>query len=248
MAQSLQEWLQSCLSEVIEEFAGPANTEELLGYLSDILPLKEQEYDVKHIQGTRNRYKASVDSCLSTYEEIENFIKAYQKRSNETLRKVTPKFLSEKNLYSVSYSYRCHHKTQYEPTMDAEKVRSSKPSKRMKNTNCPYSLCIRIKQDYYEEPFKSRIDIEWNHNHTVEAAHALTFKDISNESKKKITAMFDNGYTPALACREFLKGVRRKFVDDLEMRILLIGQWFQVEETLTICIQSIKSPDTAQRI
>ena len=222
MADQLRELVQGSLNEVIGEFAGPADTEELIGYVRDIVPLKEIEYNVTHVQGSKNRYKALIDCCLSSYQDVETFIEAYQNRSNETLRKVSPKRLSDKNIYKVCYYYRCQHKTQYQPTMNPEHIRSLKPSKRMKNTNCPFSLSIRIRHDHDNiETFKGRIDLEWNHNHTVEAAQALSFKDISSESKERITSMFNNGYTPSLAYREFLKGIRRQLADDLELHAYL---------------------------
>ena len=221
MANALRELLLSSLNEVKEEFIGPKDTEELMAYVTDIFPLNENAYKILHVQGNKHKYKATIDCEIKSFQQVEKFIEGYQARTNETLRKVSPRVLSEKNIYDVCYYYRCHHKTQYQPTMSTGRIRCEKPSKRVKNTNCPFSLSIKFRNEIIGDQPPGRIELEWNHNHTVASAQALTFKDISAESKEKIKTMFENGYTPALAYREFLKGIRKEVNGDLELHSYL---------------------------
>ena len=176
-----------------------------------------------------NTKKATIDCEIKSFQQVEKFIGGYQARTNETLRNVSPRVRSEKNSYDCLLHYRCHHKTRYQPTMSIGRIRCEKPSKLVKNTNCPFSLSIKFRNEIIGDQPPGRIELEWNHNHTIASAQALTFKDISTESKEKIKTMFENGYTPALAYREFLKGIRKDVNGDLELHSYLADRSKAVE-------------------
>ena len=66
------------------------------------------------------------------------------------------------------------------------------------------------------QEFGSTIDIEWNHNHSVQSLHSLSFKDIPTSVKNDIKQMFESGLLPGAAHREFLRQLRSECKDELE--------------------------------
>ena len=49
--------------------------------------------------------------------------------------------------YSYFGRYRCHHNTRYEAAKDAASVLLWNPSKRLKNTNCPFAMTIKVNKE-----------------------------------------------------------------------------------------------------
>ena len=66
------------------------------------------------------------------------------------------------------------------------------------------------------QEFGSTIDIEWNHNHSVQLLHSLSFKDIPTSVKNDTKQMFESGLLPGAAHREFLRQLRSECKDELE--------------------------------
>ena len=77
------------------------------------------------------------------------------------------------------------------------------PSKRFKNTGCRFSLKIMLKK----ESSDARLELEYDHNHTVKALRALTIKDIPDHLRNMITDLFENGHTPRTAFKLIRKQV-----------------------------------------
>ena len=63
--------------------------------------------------------------------------------------------------------------------MNTGEVLSATPAKRMKNTNCRFSLVVKLLKSFTD--YNSIVIIEWNHNHSVTAFHTLSFRDIPIE-------------------------------------------------------------------
>ena len=68
--------------------------------------------------GDTNKFKARIDCNILDVEGVANFVESYTKRTNETLRKLSPTYPIEKNEYSVCLYYRCKHKTGHQPSMN----------------------------------------------------------------------------------------------------------------------------------
>ena len=64
--------------------------------------------------------------------------------------------------------------------------------------------------------FCSTIDMEWNHNHSVQSLHSLSFKDVPASVISHIKEMFAGGLLPGAAYRELLRQLRSECKDDLE--------------------------------
>ena len=60
------------------------------------------------------------------------------------------------------------------------------------------------------------LDIEWNHNHVIQAGQSYSFEDIPVGVIERIKNMYQLNYTPGLAYREFLKGVKCACKNEME--------------------------------
>ena len=205
----------SCLNVIKNQFKGSKDTEELFACIRELLPIRGDLYEVLLIEGDANKFKARIDCNIPDVEGVANFVESYTKRTNETLRKLSPTYPSEKNEYSVCLYYRCQHKTGHQPSMNPKEVLRKKPSKRLKNTNCLFSMVFKLKR--IPSDFPCLIDLEWNHNHSVQALQSLSFKDIPLDIRDRIKGMFENGYTPGLAYKEFFKGLKSRCSDEIEL-------------------------------
>ena len=104
--------------------------------------------------------------------------------------------------------------------MAVKEVLSRKPYSQNQNTNCPFSLFLKYRKDETSE-YPMVINLEWDHNHSVTALQSLSFKDIPDEVADTIKTMFDNGYTPAIAYREFVRKKREEHSDQLDLLMVM---------------------------
>ena len=206
-----KEKLLTCLANARNEFPGEENTEELYNTVKEVIPLKDG-FKIDNVSGTVDKFKATLSCTLSSGEEVDEFVNRYMIKSKETLRKLTPRILGEKNLFTKSIQFRCHHRGNYHPTMNPLDVKRLKPSKRIKNTNCPFSMIIKLSKSINTIP--SLVEIEMNHNHPTQALQVLTFRDIDKNVSDSIRTMFEMDYTPARAYKEFLKNVEKLRISD----------------------------------
>ena len=101
-----------------------------------------------------------------------------------------------KSPYNLFRRYRCHHNTRYEATKDTSSLLTEKPSKRMKNTSCPFSMTIKL--DKSASSHTCAITIEWFHNHPLKSLQVNSFKDILTETAQKVKDFFDRGFSPGM--------------------------------------------------
>ena len=182
--------------------------------LKETIPLVDAEYKDISITGTDKQCKATLKCKLRDVQAVEFFVRLYMERTNETLRKLSPIHPSQKNVFASILYNRCHHKTKYQPTMNPKQLLKGKPSKRLKNTDCPFSMVFKVKREIDDFPCVG--ELAWNHNHPVQALQALSFKDIPAHVIDRIRDMYDHGYTPGLAYEEFMKGVRIECQKEVE--------------------------------
>ena len=171
--------LEKAIANLQNGFPFEANTGELLGCVQEILPMKDTEYEVVDVKGTSKNFKANIKVDFKNEEDVDSFVRIRGYKNNETLRILKTRKSGNKKAKTVLAKYfRCHHNTKYETTKLPDQVLASKPTKRFKNTNCPFSLIVRIGRNTEHEDFSSSIDIEWRRNHSVDSLHSLSFKDI----------------------------------------------------------------------
>ena len=211
----MEELLRQAISDFQNGFSGPENTHELTSRVKEVMPIEDSEYKLVAVQGNTSKFKASIKVNFKDEEDIGNFIKNYGIKNNETLRITKTKRPDGAKTVLVKY-FRCHHNTKHEGTKFPNQILASKPSKRFKNTNCPFSLVLRIGRNPDAADFCSTIDMEWNHNHSVQSLHSLSFKDVPASVISHIKEMFASGLLPGAAYRELLRQLRSECKDDLE--------------------------------
>ena len=164
--------LEKAIANLQNEFSGEANTGELLDRVQEILPLENTEHKIVDVKGTSKNFKANIKVDFKNEEEVDLFVRNYCYENNETLRILKTRKSENRTAKTVLRKYfRCHHNTRYEATKLPDQDLASKPTKRFKNTNCPFSLIVRIGQNIEDEDFSSSIDIEWSHNHSIPCTH-----------------------------------------------------------------------------
>ena len=84
------------------------------------------------------------ECSISSQEEIEEFLKFYMCETNETLKIKVKKADKERSIYKINSTYRCHFDTRHEKTRDAESILKKNPSKRFRNTVCPFQMTFKI--------------------------------------------------------------------------------------------------------
>ena len=109
--------------------------------------------------------------------------------------------------------YRCQHDTRGLTTREIEEILARNPSKRFKNTNCPFQMSAKVSKMGGTHPCK--IIIEWCHNHPIKSLQAKSFKDLSPDVTSKIKQYFADGMTPGTAYQEFIRDLRSLFQNDL---------------------------------
>ena len=203
-------------------FINVFNTDELISRLSDLLPLKEQTYKIVSVQGSVKRFRGVVE-CSLQEDDVTAFIENYGKITNETLRKKTPHIYQGKgNKYCKYIYFRCQHRTYSQKTMNAKAVIKEKPSARFRNTDCPFSLCIKfVRHDRADNDYSALIEIDWEHNHSVDSLQALSFKDIPPDVSERVYGLFDKGYTPGLAYKQLYQVLKAASTSEKELHITI---------------------------
>ena len=199
-------------------FPGQINTDELRDVVQGIFPLSKDDFSIINVKGTTSCFKTSVKCVLKNKSDVDTFIIDYGQHNNETLRKGKTRKLSSKSSYSLVVYYRCQHNTKNPKTADVQTLMKEKPFKRLKNTNCPFSLSVKIHKNF--ERFPCTLEIEWAHNHPVNALQAWSFKDIADVTAEKIRSLFDDNFTPGMAYREFLKEIKSNCSSELDYHMI----------------------------
>ena len=159
-----------------------ANIFKAIGFNHEIVSFSSDEYGQADIE---------IKCNLSNFAEINKFTETYTKYTNETLKVKIRKKITEKSIYAERVFYRCHHDTRYENTRDAKSILEKKPTKRFRNTYCPFQMSIKILKSVVDSSqFRCSIVLEHKHNHPVNSLHALSFKAISVETVNSITLLF----------------------------------------------------------
>jgi len=181
------------LNELLEGLRGQydtaSNTEELFSVVNEQIPVKSIITEVK---GTPSKYKTTVQCYLQSDEDVEEFVKSYNSRTKETLRKLSSRIPGKTSPYRKIFYFRCQHRTRSQSTMDIGEVTQKKVGKWIQNTNCPFNLSISLKKLFTEnEPTSIIRSMEYHHNHEVTSLQTLTFRDIATETSSTIMQLFD---------------------------------------------------------
>ena len=79
-------------------------------------------------------------------------------------------------------------------------------------------MVLKQKRSEHEQ-FATTLDLEWTHSHSIDSLQANSYKDISDSTKEYVTSLFENGYTPSLAYKEFISKMRAETANDIEFHL-----------------------------
>ena len=60
------------------------------------------------------------------------------------------------------------------------------------------------------------VDIEWEHNHSVQSLEASNFRDVSPDCVDRVYQLFESGHTPSLARHQYLQDIRGSCKEELD--------------------------------
>lgn len=127
------------------DFPGNRNTPELQEVVKEIFPLEPQDYEIKEVEGSLSKWRSSI-RCSLKEEDVEAFIRMYETKNAETLHLHLNKAknLSSRSQLVFNGYYHCHHQTRNPATKDRQQRMMANPTKRSKNTNCPFVMNIKV--------------------------------------------------------------------------------------------------------
>ncbi|XP_048588880.1 uncharacterized protein LOC125572422 [Nematostella vectensis] len=100
-------------------------------------------YYLKSISGNRENFKAHVLTEDITEENLELWISEYEVINNVSIKLKTKK--NPTSGYVLQNYYRCQHNTRnWSPSKDPQKKLHINPSARVKNTNCPFQMIVKL--------------------------------------------------------------------------------------------------------
>ena len=118
-------------------------------------------------------------------------------------------------------------------------------SARVKNTNCPFQVAVKI-----DTQNKCVIDIEREHNHSLCTLESSNFKELSSASIEEIKQLYEAGETPSTARQIFLRKFWSSCSNDLHYHVKK-ADWSMVpkrEGTFATFISSIAQRGLVERV
>ena len=161
----------------------------------------------------QSQFKLCVATENISVENLGGWLSEFQETNYISL-KVKVKKKPTKG-YLVQKYYRCQHNTRVcRPTKDPQRGFKVDPTARVKNTNCPFQLVIKI-----DSCNVCSIDLAWEHNHSTDNLEASNFTDLCTEVIEKIKKLYSAGHTPSTARQQYLEDLRVIFKDDMEFHV-----------------------------
>lgn len=144
---------------------------------------------------------------------LEGWLAEFEAVNSVTLKVKVKK--KETKGYSTQHYYRCQHDTRgWSPSKDPQRKLKWNPNARVKNTNCPFQMVVKIDQQN-----NCVIDIDWEHNHAVRTLESSNFKELTVESIEEIKKLHEAGEIPSTARQIFLKKFRSNWSNDLDFHV-----------------------------
>ena len=168
-------------------------------YFLSTLP-HNYEYQITGLEydESRENVKAIFDINISKELDIKEWITEFNKKTKQTM--VIERTRKGKRVLCKLY-LKCHH-NQRRTGSHALKEKSLKTTYKGhsdKNTSCPTTLIATVMAN------KDCVTMQLNacHNHPIEAADALRFRPISDETRHRYYELFRLGHSPSSAFSEY---------------------------------------------
>ena len=165
MAHKPDNFLKDLISSAIKEVESKSKSfesteitkESFLASLPD-----DSFYYLKAISGNGEKFKVHFLTEDITKENLEQWISEYEVINSISVKLKTKK--APTSGYVLQNYYRCQHNTRnWSPSKDPQQKLYLNPSARVKNTNCPFQMIVKIDSEGC-----GSVDIEWEHNHSLE--------------------------------------------------------------------------------
>ena len=122
--------------------------------------------------------KCSLSNLSETKKIVMTLRKIYQWNCKSQIAR------RSKSIYLERVIFRRHRDTRFERTRDAKSILKKKPTKRFRNTYCPFQISIKIpKEISAESKFCCSIVFEHKHNHAVNSLYASSFNMWGNRKR-----------------------------------------------------------------
>ncbi|XP_051759448.1 uncharacterized protein si:dkey-75a21.2 isoform X4 [Ctenopharyngodon idella] len=156
-------------------------------------------HELLEMSGDVENFRAALKLQLITEEQVQRWLEDFQKTSALTWRKSrTYPDSGRYNKYRVDL--RCQHKTY------------SSSSKTSKNTNCPATMFLILKRYMYERKSRSgdphieegyflHVNLRNEHNHRLNTAEVMRWRDVSNDTIEKLQQLYKSGHSPSSALK-----------------------------------------------
>ena len=145
-----------------------------------------------------------------TVEGLEGWLLEFQTINQVTLRVKAKK--KQTKGYLLQNYYRCQHNTRNRsPTKDPQRKLKYNPTARVKNTNCPFQLAVKIDT--------SNIVMLILTGNTITQLPILSHQiskiyQISDDCMLKVKRLYAAGYTAAGARQQFMKELKALCIND----------------------------------
>ena len=74
--------------------------------------------------------------------------------------------------------------------------------------------------------------MEYNHNHPTQAAHVLSFRDVTNETKKELVHLFEMGHNASSARHTYVQELLLHQGSDTGIQTMLADRAFGEKELM----------------
>ena len=166
-------------------------------------------YQMSNLIGSQEKFKFKVTSTDITSESLDGWLVEFQTINDVSIKLKTTKKPTKEFL--IQNYYRCHHNTRnWSPSKDPQRKLKTNPTARVKNTNCPFKMVVKIDTDKL-----CTIDIDWEHNHSISTLETPNYNDMSPECLEKVNRLYEAGHTPCSARHQFMKDLRITCPDDV---------------------------------
>ncbi len=163
-------------------------------------------------------FMTTVRINLTGEEDAKQFMERMSQHSTCTYR-TTKTVKTCKKRVKCKFVKHCQHFAKKLSPKQAEKAALAKAKKakaplttqlRNKKTNCPSSFTLVVQIPTKSQLVKAEsqphllshcgvLKINFSHNHPVKAAHTLSFRDVSTDTKKEMTDLFEMGHSASSA-------------------------------------------------
>ena len=178
-----------------------------------------QEIGGVHVTGDSPHFSATIRINLITEEDAKQWMEKMSNHSTCTYRTTKTVKTSNKRV-KCKFVKHCQHFAKKLSPKQKEKSALSRAKKRAKapfasqlrnkKTNCPssFTLVVQIPTKTQKKKADTKpyllshcgvLKVTFDHNHPIGAAHTLSFRDVSKETKKELTDMFEMGHNASSA-------------------------------------------------